>query len=59
MESRRKLASSVNISAQFCARAFFNVGIHVALPTIPFGGIGSGQYALRPLHGKTDLGRRI
>src|SRR2546425_11881620 len=59
VESCRKLASSVKSSAQFCARAFFNVGIGIALPTITLGGSGSRQYAFRSLHGKANLVKNL
>jgi hypothetical protein len=50
VESCRKLASSVKISAQYRAWAFFKVRIDAPTPTVH---IGAGQHAARALHRKS------
>ena len=49
MESWRKLASSLKISAQFFAWDFFKPGIGVAMPAVLLGGIGASQHPMGPL----------
>src|SRR5258707_8113541 len=53
VESCRKLASSVKISAQCRDWAFFEGRIDAAVPSVLRRGIGARQHAARSLHPKT------
>src|SRR3990167_9954107 len=53
VESCRKLASSVKISARFSRRAFFKVGVGMPVPAILLHGIGARQQTASALHRKT------
>src|ERR1700758_4764899 len=53
VESCRKLASSVKMSAQCRERAFFKRGIDAAVPSVLGCGIGARQHTARPLHRKS------
>src|SRR6478672_9312453 len=53
VESCRKLASSVKMSAQCRERVFFKGGIDAAVPSVLCRGIGARQHAAGPLHRKS------
>src|SRR6266852_6258077 len=59
VESCRKLASSVKISAQCRDCAFFKAGIDAAVPSVLRRGIGARQHAAGPLHRKSPAVKQL